>query len=546
MNIGFDEKTYEPGKETSLNRTGGDERRNPIHLADLPGDPGCYLFRNADGIIIYIGKAKNLKKRVSSYFQKTDHNPKTSLMVSEAVSLDFIITGSEVEALILENTLIKKHQPKYNIDLKDAKSYAFIQISDEPFPRIGIARYRGGKKEGTLYGPFVSAAERDQILSFIKHTFHLRTCRKMTKRACLRSHMGTCLAPCKGEISEQEYQNQVHQADLLLKGRNQDLTDELRAGMNRCAAEEMFEQALVIRDQIAAIDRLSERQYVQRQKQANEHIINFQVAGETVYLILFTIERGTLTSKEEFVFPETEDFLEEFIIQYYAGAQPPHDLILPVLPDPSVQEYLSSIRGSRVTITVPKQGDKKHLLDLVSRNIEASFFSGKIRLIELGEALRLSSPPEVIECFDISHLSGTGTVGSMVSFRDGKPDKKNYRRFRIKTVEGIDDYSSIGEVVRRRYSRLVRDEQPLPDLIIIDGGPGQLHAAAGQLADLNLNIPLISIAKREEEIYLKGRASPLPISKKSPASLLVQEIRDEAHRFAITYQRQIRRKKALS
>jgi len=546
MNPGFDEKKNGSGSEGHLKKTAEDERRFPIPITDLPADPGCYLFRNSEGTIIYIGKAKNLKKRVSSYFQKTDHTKKTSLMVSEAVSLDFIITGSEVEALILENTLIKKHQPKYNIDLKDAKSYAFIQISDDPFPRIGIARYRGGKKGGALYGPFVSAAERDQILSFIKHTFHLRTCRRMTKRACLRSHMGTCLAPCQGNISEQDYQSQVHQADLLLKGRNQDLTDELRNEMNQCAAEEMFEKALVIRDQIAAIDRLSERQYVQRLKQANEHIINYQVTGGSVYLILFIIERGTLTSKEDFVFPETEDFLEEFIIQYYAGAKPPHELILPVMPDRSVQDYLSGIRGSQVTITVPRQADKKHLLDLVSRNIEASFFSGKVRLIELGEALRLSSPPEVIECFDISHLSGTGTVGSMVSFRDGKPDKKNYRRFRIKTVEGIDDFASIAEVVRRRYSRLVRDEQPLPDLIIIDGGPGQLHAAAGQLADLNLHIPLISIAKREEEIYLNGRPSPLPLSKKSPASLLVQEIRDEAHRFAITYQRQIRRKKALS
>lgn len=516
-----------------------------IGLASIPQDPGCYLFKDAEGTIIYIGKAKNLKKRVSSYFQKTDHGPKTNRMVSEAAALDFIITASEVEALILENTLIKRHQPKFNIDLKDAKSYAFIQISDEPYPRIGIARYRGGKKGGTLYGPFVSAAERDQVLSFIKQTFHLRTCRKMTKRACLRSHLGTCSAPCQGKVSEPEYQYQIRSADLLLKGKNQDLIASLKEEMAFHADREEFEQALAIRDQIAAIERLSERQYVQRQKQANEHIINYQVVSGTVYLILFTIERGTLTSKEDFVFPETEEFLEEFIIQYYSSVKPPHELILPEIPDISIEEYLTAIRGTRVTITIPVHGAKKHLLDLVLKNVEASFFSGKMRLIELGEALHLP-PPEVIECFDISHLSGTDMVGSMVSFRDGKPDKRNYRRFRIKTVEGIDDFASIAEVVKRRYSRLVREEQSLPDLIVIDGGPGQLHAAQAELEELRLAIPLISIAKREEEIYTTARALPIPLQKKSPASLLVQEIRDEAHRFAITYQRQIRRKKALS
>ena len=349
--------------------------------AKIPTDPGCYLFKDTEGTIIYIGKAKNLKKRVSSYFQKSDHGTKTTLMVSEAADLDFIITASEVEALILENTLIKRHQPKYNIDLKDAKSYAFIQISDDSFPRIGIARYRGGKKGGSLYGPFVSAAERDQVLSFIKQTFHLRTCRKMTKRACLRSHLGTCSAPCQGKVSEPEYQYQIRSADLLLKGKNQDLISDLKTKMAEHADQEEFEQALTIRDQITAIERLSERQYVQRQKQANEHIINFQLVAGMVYLILFTIERGTLTSKEDFVFPETEEFLEEFIIQYYATVKPPNELILPEMPDETIQDYLSDIRGTKVTITIPVHGAKKHLLDLVTRNIEASFFSGKMRLI---------------------------------------------------------------------------------------------------------------------------------------------------------------------
>lgn len=516
-----------------------------IDTSALPPDPGCYLFKNSEEII-YIGKAKNLKKRVSSYFQKSDHGAKTDLMIKEARSLDFIITASEVEALILENTLIKRHQPRYNIDLKDAKSYAFIRISNEIYPRIGIERYRGGKKGGTLYGPFISAADRDQVLSFVKQTFHLRTCKKLTKRACLRYHLGTCAAPCQGKVSEHEYQYQVRSADLLLKGKNQDLIRELKESMNTHAEMEEFEKALTLRDQITAIERLSERQLVQRQKQANEHIINYQAVGGTVYLILFTIERGSLTSKEDFVFPETEEFLEEFIIQYYASVKPPNELILPEQPDSTIASYLSEIRGTNVTITIPKQGAKKELMDLVAKNIEASFFAGRMRLIEIGEALHLSSPPEVIECFDISHLSGTDMVGSMVSFKDGKPDKKNYRRFKIKTVQGIDDFASIAEVVKRRYSRLLAEELLLPDLIIIDGGLGQLHAAEEVLNSMNLKIPLISIAKREEEIVQSGKRTPLNLSKKSPASLLIQEIRDEAHRFAITYQKQLHRKKVLS
>jgi excinuclease ABC subunit C len=537
---------YTTGETTSGAVPEGSDGSAGISYTGLPPDPGCYLFKNAHGVIIYVGKAKNLKKRVSTYFQKTSREAKTSLMLCEAAGLDFIVTSSEVEALILENTLIKRHQPKFNIDLKDAKSYAFIRISDDPYPRIGIARYRGGKKGGTLYGPFVSAAERDQVLAFIKNTFHLRTCRKMTKRACLRYHLGTCSAPCQGKVSEPEYRYMVSSADLLLRGKNQDLVAGLRDSMSLHAQEQEYEKALSLRNQITAIERLSERQVVQRQKQADEHIIHFQVSSGTVYLILFTIERGTLTSKEEFIFPETEDFLEEFIVQYYAGVKPPHELILPEIPDPSVAEYLSGIRGTRVTITVPKQGEKKRLLDLVSRNIEASFFAGKMRGIELGEALRLPGPPDHIECFDISHLSGTDTVGSMVSFRDGKPEKKNYRRYRIKTVEGIDDYAAIAEVVKRRYTRLMKEGSPFPDLIIIDGGQGQLKVAAEELSRLKLDIPLISIAKREEEIYVPGRPRPLPLAKKSPASLLVQEIRDEAHRFAIRYQRQTRRKRIES
>lgn len=513
-----------------------------IELNTLPDGPGCYLFKDESGTIIYVGKAKNLKKRVSSYFQKKNSNSRIDLLVSQIRDVDVIVTSTEVEALILENTLIKKNQPYFNIDLKDAKSYAYIQISDEKFPRIGIAREKGRRKSGALYGPFVSAAERDQVLRFIKQTFHLRTCRKMTKRACLRSHLGTCASPCSGMISEPEYKYLVKNAELLLKGKNRDLIAELQDEMKTLAAQEEYEKALIIRDRITAIEHLSERQYVQRQKQADEHVINYILSGDLVYLILFHVERGSLTSKEEFTFPQTEEYLDEFILQYYSGSKPPHELILPVEPGSGIKDFLSHMRGTQVTLTIPKQGEKKHLLDLAYKNLEVSFFKGRMRLAELAEVLNMDHEPEIIECFDISHLGGTGTVGSMVTFKDGRPDKRNYRRYKIKTAKPSDDYGSIAEVVRRRYSRLIKEEQPMPDLIIIDGGPGQLQAAKDELNNLGVSIPMISLAKREEEIYLPGRQKPLSLSKKSPASLLAQEIRDEAHRFAISYQRKLRQK----
>ena len=341
---------------------------------------------------------------------------------------------------------------------------------------------------------------------------------------------------------EPEYQYWLKVQTYLLKGKNQDLIADLKKEMQACADSEEYEKALVIRDRIVAIENLSERQYVQRQKKSDEHIINYLVSGDMVYLILFHVERGSLTSKEEFVFPETEDFLDEFILQYYSSVKPPNELILPALPGSGMEEYLTHLRGTHVTLTVPKQGEKKHLLDLAFKNLEVSFFTGKMRLAELGEALHMDTPPEVIECFDISHLRGTGTVASMVSFRDGKPDKRNYRRYKIQTAGPSDDYAAMAEVVRRRYTRLIRENSPMPDLIVVDGGPGQLKSAYTVLNELSLKIPIISIAEQEEEIFIPGKNTPLSIQKKSPASLLIQEIRDEAHRFAITYQRRLRQK----
>ena len=568
-----------------------------IDLSAIPTSSGCYIYRGKDDEIIYIGKAKNLKKRVSSYFQKRDLDPKTRLLVKNIVSVDFIVTTNEVEALILENTLIKKHTPKYNIDLKDSKSYAFIHISDDEYPRIGILRRTTTR--GKLYGPFVSARERDEILEVVKRTFKLRSCRNMQKRPCLRYHIHNCSAPCAGYITPEDYKKSIEKADSVLRGHSEELEAKLHAEMEEYTKKREFELALDIRDQIYALEYLSNRQRMDRRSDHDEDVINYLIRDEKIYIIVFNVIKGTLVGKEEFSFPFHRNFLEEFLVRYYSGHETPSEIILPdaseILeeeaytavdePEAKVNEnasgyetkhkteqeteyetehktehktgdesgktenisrslidFLSQRNGKAVKITIPKRGDKKDLLALAEKNIELAFFSASSKVEELGRSLMLPEPPHVIECFDISHLSGTHTVASMVQFREGIADKSNYRRFKIKTVEGIDDFASIAEVVGRRYSKLAEEGKLFPDLIVIDGGKGQLSAAVSVLKQIGVKTPVISLAKREEEVFVPGLSDPIPIKKNEKASLYLQEIRDEAHRFAITYNRQLREK----
>ncbi|HII02908.1 TPA: excinuclease ABC subunit C [Methanosarcinaceae archaeon] len=515
-----------------------------IDLEALPHLPGCYLFKDEDGGVLYVGKAKDLKKRVSSYFQKRDHDPKTENLVRAAKGLDFIVTNTEVEALLLENTLIKKHWPRYNIALKDSKRYACIHLTDEKFPRIRLARKKVGG--GDYFGPSVSAKERDYIYEVVRKTFQLRTCKKLPKRACLRYHMGVCSGPCIGNIQVEEYGEKVKRAASVLKGNIRELIESLEKDMKELAAKQQFEQAMELRDEIAALEFLQEKQNVERQKKHDEDILNYLVKDGTVYLMLFKVYKGTLEDKQDYVFAYGEEFLEEFLVQYYSENEPPGELIVPESLDESLADFLAHVRGKKVKVTVPKQGEKKELLDLAGKNVEIGFFGDRKKLEALQQKLSLPKAPTVIECFDISHLAGTSTVGSMVQFRGGRPDKHNYRRFKIQSVEGIDDFASIAEVVRRRYTRLLEDGHEMPDLIVIDGGKGQLSSAFQELRKLRVRVPIISIAKREEEIYVPGLKSPLPIKKDEKASLFVQEIRDEAHRFAITYNRLLRQKALIS
>ncbi|MDR2944517.1 MAG: excinuclease ABC subunit UvrC [Methanosarcinales archaeon] len=539
-----------------------------IDLSVIPASSGCYIYRDNENEIIYIGKAKNLKKRVSSYFQKRDLDPKTRLLVKHIDSIDFIVTANEVEALILENTLIKKHSPKYNIDLKDSKSYAFIHISGDVFPRIGILRR--ATMQGKLYGPFVSAHDRDEILDVVKRTFKLRSCRNMPKRPCLRFHIGNCMAPCTGAVSAEVYKKAIDKADFVLRGNSEELAEKLRLEMEEYSKKQEFEIAKDLRDQIYSLEYLNNRQHVSRRIDHDEDVVNYIVRDDKIYIMVFNVVKGSLVGKEEFSFRYHQNFLEEFLVRYYSGHETPSEIILPdaseiqeeeaytsaedvVFETPALKregdnisrslvDFLSQRHGKAVKITIPKRGDKKDLLLLAEKNIEIAFFSATSKVEELGKRLMLPDPPRVIECFDISHLSGTHTVASMVQFRDGKADKSNYRRFKIKTVEGIDDFASIAEVVSRRYTRLLEEDKTLPDLIVIDGGKGQLSSAVTVLKKLGVKTPVISLAEREEEIFIPGLSDPLPIKKNEKASLYLQEIRDEAHRFAITFNRRLREK----
>lgn len=512
-------------------------------LQKLPDNPGCYLFKDKSRKIIYVGKAKNLKKRVKSYFQKTDLDLKTQMMVQYIDSVDFIITDNEVEAFILENNLIKKNQPKYNIDLRDSKRYAYVKLTAEDFPRLLIVRRRTGK--GKFFGPFVSASNRDYILWTLKKTFQLRTCKRMPKKACLRHQIDLCEAPCIGNISKEKYNENIKKVELILKGKTNELNKYMKSEMKEASDKLNFEHALEIKNQIIAVEWLLEKQKMERQKIYNEDIINYIVKDERVYLILFIVYKGMLENKTEFEFDYGDNFFEEFIVQYYSENKVPKELIIPMRIDESLIEFLKKKRESSLKITIPKKGEKKHLLDLVMKNIELSFFGDMEKLSDIKIKLNLQELPTVIECFDISHLSGTSTVASMVQFRNAKPDKSNYRRFRIRTVSGIDDFTAISEVVRRRYRRLIRDFVEMPKLIIIDGGKGQLNSAIKELKKLNLKIPIISIAKKFEEVYLPGFMFPLKLDKKSKALKLIQEIRDEAHRFAISYSRLLHKKELI-
>ncbi len=536
-------------------------------LSTLPTCPGCYLHKDAHGTVIYVGKAKNLRHRVRSYFQSSrHHDPKTQALVAHIADVEFIVTDTEVEALVLESNLIKQYKPRYNVLLKDDKQYPHLKLTlNEPFPRV--IKTRRVLNDGALYhGPYLPASLAHQTLKLVNQMFQLRTCDieidGKRDRPCLEYHIKRCLGPCVRELcGPAEYAEAVRDVKLFFEGKNKQLVAELQARMERAAEELRFEQAARYRDQLRLIERLGETQKMMLKNAADVDIFGYHRDGARLALQLFTMREGRIIGRREFFWEDLPPgdgfdpaaFLGEALTQYYAlGNYVPHEVHAPHdFADRDVLEaFLSARRSAKVRILTPQRGQKRELIELVERNARVAF-DQRFRTLkpdmadvldELTDLLALPRFPARIECFDISHIQGAEAVASLVVFENGQPAKDEYRKFRIKTATGGDDFAAMREVVGRRYARLLREAKNLPDLVIVDGGKGQLSAAAQALRELDLEaLPLAAIAKREELIFVKGRESdPLRLERHSPLLHLIQAIRDEAHRFAVTFHRQRR------
>ena len=511
--------------------------------ADIPTDPGVYLYRNAEGEILYVGKAKNLRSRVKSYFSNIDQPPKTRQMLLHIRSIDWIIVNNEVEALLLENKLIKQHTPKYNINLKDAKTYAYIALTREAYPRILTSRKVSPKLE--TFGPYTEGFTRQDLQRLVTKVFKLRTCKNMHKRACLNYHIGNCTAPCVEKVTKEQYDEQVKNARTFLDGKFDKTLQILESQMHKASADQKFERALELQKQMQSIRLLTQRQIVDNEKRFDQDIMVFCQEGNKVRVIQMGLRKGVLLGKKEFTVDRQLMVEQEFLKAFYAVNQIPREILLnkPCWQDVdekvALEEFLYAKRLATVTLTVPKSGNKRGLVQLAEKNLQASL-TGNNALVDIQTVFNLPNLPRVIECFDISNLGQEHIVSGMVRFTDAKPDKKNYRKFKIKTVTIQNDFAAINEVVTRRYRRLQDEKMPMPDLIIIDGGPGQLNAAQASLNALNLKIPIIGLAKENEEIYKLNTQAPIQLDKNSRMMLLIRQIRDATHDFSLDYNRKRR------
>ncbi len=512
---------------------------------NAPSLPGVYLMKDTAGGIIYIGKAKDIKKRVASYFRENADLPeKTIRQVAETDTVEFIVTDNEIEALVLEANLIRKNRPKYNIDLKDSFRYAYVLVTAEEFPRLLTVRKLSGKEKGKVLGPFVFGEQRAIAMSALRKTFKIRTCKHIPKRECLLYHIGQCSAPCIGKISKEEYKANIDAAVRSLEGNNETLILELGKRMAEASKSQRFEEALKLREQIKALGGLGEEQKMEKRMAFDQDFIGFAADRKMACGQVFNLTRGTIKQRQTFRFDATAELVPQFLREYYSYAHIPEEIVLAqeLEEAAALEEYLSTKAGKKVHIVVPKKGSKKELLDLVEKNAAIALNTTvSPALGELKSALRLPLLPRIMECFDISNIGSENTVASMVRFKDGAPDKDNYRQFRMRTLTGQNDFDAIKEAVGRRYRRLLEENQQLPDLIVIDGGKGQLHAAIEALLELGeRDIPIISLAKKNEEVYMPTRSMPVVLDKKSAGLKLLQAIRDEAHRFAKRYHTKLR------
>jgi excinuclease ABC subunit C len=514
--------------------------------SDIPTDPGVYIFKDEDGEILYIGKAKSIRQRVRSYYSNNDQPTKTRKLVSRIRNIDWIVVNNEVEALLLENKLVKQHTPKYNINLKDAKTYAYIALTREPYPRIFTSRKTSRKLES--FGPYTDGFTRQDLQRLVVRVFKLRVCRKLPKRACLNFHIGLCTAPCIGNVSLEQYTAQVDQARSFLGGNYEKTTQMLITKMQAASQELEFERALELRNQIASIRLLTERQIVDNERRFDQDVMAFRQLGEKLLVVQMGVRKGVLLGKREFSVDLQPKVEQEFMKAFYSTNLIPREILLnnPCWQGNSekkaLEEFLASKRGAPVNLIIPRKADKLSLVKLAEKNIESTLDEDSA-MVDLQTALNLPVLPHIIECFDVSNLGQEHIVSGMVRFTDAKPDKSNYRKFRIKNFTGQDDFAAINEVVTRRYKRLIQEKAQLPDLVVVDGGLGQVTAAQSALKSLELQLPLIGLAKEHEEIFLPDESTPLRFDKNNRMMLLLRQIRDVTHTFAIGYNRKRRQMK---
>lgn len=548
---------------------------NPEKIAEFPEKPGVYIMKDKRGRIIYIGKAVSLKNRVRSYFQSPKNLPvKVASMVPKIENIEYIVTDSEVEALILECNLIKFNRPKYNILLRDDKQYPYIKIAtSQPFPRLEVVRRV--KKDGARYfGPYADVGAMREAIDVINKVFPIRSCKKdlsqvpLKERPCLNYYIKRCLAPCQGSVEQEEYDEMIKNIIMFLEGKQETLIKQLREKMEEEAAKLDFEKAAILRDQISALQKVLEEQKIVSTDMTDQDIIAMARGIDTVCIQVFFVREGKLVEREPFILSNTngaerKEILTAFVKQFYNNTNfiPKEIIIEEEIDDKTtIQEWLYGKKGSKVYISIPKRGEKKKLAEMVAENariyleqIENKDEREKLKnmqaLEELQKYLGLKDIPHRIEAFDISNTQGTESVASMVVFEEGQPKKEDYRKFKIKTVEGPNDFESMREVIFRRFKRAILGDEKfnnLPDLLLIDGGKGQLRYAREALRELGLeSIFTIGLAKEFEHIFVEGKEEPIVLPEDSEALYLVQRVRDEAHRFAITFHRSLRSKRNL-
>lgn len=539
----------------------------------LPSLPGCYIYYNKDGEVIYVGKAKILKRRVMSYFNRKHDSVKVSILVSQIEKLEYIITNTEVEALILENHLIKKHKPKYNILLKDDKKYPYFLITDEDFPRISIVRKKNlNPEKGRYYGPYTDIRAMHATLDFLKKLFPLKQCKtpKFKDRPCLYYHIGRCLAPCQNLVTPEEYKQVVKQAELFLSGKQTELMKQLKEQMQKYSDNLQFEKAAKFRDSYNDLQKTLEKQkVVYENTKLNEDVISLLSDDGIFTIVILMIREGRLIDKKDFTYEvETEDrseFFATFFREYYSTLKLefPDKIVsneLETIGEKALyEEWLKILAQKKVKISYGKSAQGKELQMLADKNAKVVLDNAKIAKMTkirddfneigsyLAEKLKLKNFPHRIECYDISHIQGTNTVASMVTFVNGVKKRSEYRKFKINSTEGKpDDFLSMKEVLTRRLSHLGENKWEKPDLIIIDGGKGQLSSVMKIIKELNIKgIDVVSLAKKHEEVFLPKQSKPVILPRNSSALFLFQRIRDEAHRFAITFHRQLRSKSMI-